>query len=426
MDFSKVRFRLTFLYTVILASLAVITVIVLFISIWFSIETTNSRSLRTFAVQLGSAYELNQKFNNSENLNTILTALSEEDITYTLYNDQLDQMLKSDNYPIDNETSFYLIQKFFSSRHNDGEIVDFDRGRDSFKICTDAYITDSGNLVMIQLIKNMSNQRALLQSPLIVAIIVIVLGIIISILLGNFLARRSLRPIIDNYNRQQTFIANASHELRTPLAVILSNLEAGQLDPGESKWINNALVEVKFARNVIEDLLFLSRADMGESEIQLEPVDLSYLVLETSERLNLIAQKKNIRIITDVSDYDLFVMGDLKWITELLTILIDNAIKYSESGEDIEIILTHTESTVTLKVIDHGIGIAKEDQDKIFDRFYRVDKTRSRAEGGTGLGLSIASLICKRLNISLSVKSELGEGSSFILVFNRVRKIEER
>lgn len=427
MSFSTLRTRLTLLYTSVLAGLAIASAVILVLSIWYSIEATSSRSLRVSTVQLANAYEFyTLDPEDYSNIETLIQSLREEDTTYCIYNDKLDIVDISEDYPIDKDVSFYLVQKYFSSSHSrdNGEIVDFDRGAESYKICTNAYVTNDGSLIMVQLIKLMSSQRAILQGPVVTAILVIITGIILSILIGNYLAKRSLEPIIQSYERQRTFIADASHELRTPLAVIMTNLEAA-LSQEESqgsgnKWIKNAFTEVKFARSVIEDLLFLAKADAGEPIITIKDVDISYIVLETSERLSLLCAEKDIKLKVDISDTELFVKGEEKLLSELLTIFIDNAIKYTNQGGKITISVLNTPDKIKVVIEDTGIGIEKEDQRKIFDRFYRVDKARSRKEGGTGLGLSIAQYIMNELNVSLSIKSEISEGTTFTLTFDRV------
>lgn len=422
-SFSKVRTKLTILYTSVLAGISIFTAIFLVVSIWFSIEANTTRNLRVQAIQLASAYEISLADSSDQsNLESIELSLREEDTTYQILNDEFKEVIKSENYPLDFETSFYLVQKFFSSKKELGEITEFDQGSETYKICTAAYINSSGKLIMVQLIRNMSSIRAILQGPIVFSVIIILFGIIFSLILGNYLAKRALRPTIESYEKQKTFLADASHELRTPLAVILSNLEAAKGDKkDQERWINNALSEVKFASSVIEDLLFLAKADAGESIIHLEPVDLSYLVLETTERFLPYAQKKGIKLITEISNYELTVLGDEKRISELLTILIDNAVKYTNRDGQVDIELTDNEELIILEVSDNGIGISKEDQSKIFDRFYRVDKARSRKEGGTGLGLSIAQLITKELGINIELKSELNEGATFILTFQKMK-----
>ncbi len=427
LSLNKLRFKLTLTYTLILAGISIISAIVLFLSIYYAIEGSSTRNLRLLATQLATSYDQKTTHNDPEATEPIISALNDEDTTYQIYNDNLDIVEQSPGFQLDSDTSFYLVQKFFNLKRETGDIVDFGDGGSSYKICTSAYVSTSGDLIVVQLIRNMSTFRSLFRVPLITAILVILVGIAISYIIGSLLAGRTIKPIRENIEREQTFLANASHELRTPLAVIMTNLEAEKVsENGDTQWVNNALTEVKFARNVIDDLLFLAKADSGEKHFTIEDVDLSYLVLELTEKLQPIAEQKGIALIADISDYELITKGDSAAIEQVLTILIDNALKYSGDGEEVLVSLTSTQSTITLSVKDYGIGISKDDQEKIFDRFYRVDKNRSRKEGGTGLGLSIARLICEELGINLGIKSELGEGTTFVLVFDRVKEEDSK
>lgn len=424
-SFARIERRLTLLYTLVLTGLTVLTVSVLFFIIWLSIEATSTQTLRITARQLANAYELYEDDANSSSLDSVIEALSENETSYIIWNRDFEIVLASENLPIDENVARYLVRKYFISQSGTPEINDFDRGTDSYKILTSGYVSSDGRLLTIQLIKNMSAQRQLLEGPLFAIVMVILISIGLSIVLGNFLAARALEPIRKSYEQQRNFLADASHELRTPVAVVLTNLEAlmsqkEKLAESELRWIDNAYSEIKRTRDVVEDLLLLAKADAGEQISEFEPVDVSYLVLEVTEPLESLAQKRGISMRVDISDIDLYTYGDKKRLEELFTILIENAIKYTNFGGQVEVKVYATEEIIRVEVIDNGIGIAEEEQDKIFERFYRVDKARSRREGGTGLGLSIARLIVEEHNGKIGLRSKENEGTTFYLLLDRI------
>lgn len=430
-SFSKIRIRLTLLYTTVLAMLSVLTAIFLYSAIYFQFERTDSESLRISTMQLASAYDLlNRNYSDTTNYDSIINSLKENDTYYRIYNDKFEVVKESEYMPLNDQEGFYLIQKFFNTNNDSGEITRFRLGTSSYRVCTDGYVTNDGQLIVTQLAENITEQLAFFRDPLLIVIFIIFVGIIASIFLGNLLAKKALEPIKRSYDQQRNFLADASHELRTPVAVVLANLEAVRANKektveSQQEWINNAYFEIKRTKSVVEDLLFLAKADAGESVGSFEPVDLSYLILEISEALSQLAEKKDISLITDISDIELFVLGNKNRLTELFTILIDNAIKYTDSGGEINISVENTDIDIIVKISDTGIGISKEDQPKIFDRFFRVDKARSRKESGTGLGLSIAKLIMDEHKINMKLESEEGEGTTFILTFKRYNIVSE-
>jgi signal transduction histidine kinase len=182
---------------------------------------------------------------------------------------------------------------------------------------------------------------------------------------------------------------------------------------------------------IVEDLLFLSKADTGEIHLNKKNINLAEVITEVVSQMNLLARSKNIHLFTSNHHQDIHVFADALRMRELFINLIENGIKYTEEGGSIHITLQKEYSPATrsqsvskemekekfVKIIvsDTGIGIAKEDQEKIFNRFFRIDKARSREEGGSGLGLSICKWIVEAHQGKIRVESELGKGSSFIV-----------
>lgn len=233
-----------------------------------------------------------------------------------------------------------------------------------------------------------------------------------------FLANNATRPIKKSWEKQTVFIADASHELRTPLAVVNSNLEIVMENENEtvgsqSKWLGNIQSELERMKKLVDDLLFLARAD-AEDEMPKEHFDLSSLLYKIYDAFMPLAQKKGLKLLLDNKD-NITVYGNEFRIKQLITILLDNAIKYTDKGGKIELKLEAGASMIQFSVRDTGEGIAKEHIGKIFDRFYRVDKSRSRSLGGSGLGLAIAKCIVNEHKGAINVVSEVSKGTEFTI-----------
>lgn len=315
-----------------------------------------------------------------------------------------------------------IIQRYFSGKYEKYRIDDYEENTLNLKICTYAFVNSDGELKVVQAMKSMDTERGVMKNAVNMILIVVLIGASVSLICGYFLSGRSLVPIRKNMERQREFLADASHELRTPIAVIQTNLEVVKTCADESVesqmgWIDNAYGEVQRMNHIVEDLMFLAKADSGDLHFDPEPVELGYLIMSITERFIPLAAQKSIQVISRIPDEPLWIEGDEKQLSQLLVILIDNAIKYSEEGTCVVVSGERVEEGVEMVVRDQGIGISKEDQKRIFERFYRVDKARSRAEGGTGLGLSIAHWIVQKHKGVIRVDSEENKGTRMIMVF---------
>lgn len=211
---------------------------------------------------------------------------------------------------------------------------------------------------------------------------------------------------------QQQFLADTSHELRTPLTVIRGNLELLQreLDPQTRlECATEAQEEAARMSRLVDDLLFLAQADAGQA-IRHRPFRLDLLVAEVAERMRPLARSHHL----EVGPLDLTTInGDEERMRQLVVNLLDNAIRYTPPGGTISVRLRREGPNAELSVRDTGVGIAAEHLPRIFDRFYRVDAARSRAEGGTGLGLAIVKYVAEAHGGQVSVHSQPGQGSEF-------------
>jgi signal transduction histidine kinase len=243
-----------------------------------------------------------------------------------------------------------------------------------------------------------------------------ILGVLFAGACGLFLANKSLVPIREAFERQRQFTADASHELRTPLALIRANAEmlgrSRTLHTDDGVLADEIIEETDHLNRLVSDLLTLARADTGALQIIAKPVDLRAVVADVHEDVRLIAQERGIKSGVSLNGA-VMVAGDEGRLRQLLLILLDNAIKYTDSGGQVNVELGRAENRARLVVEDTGIGIPKADLPHIFDRFYRVDRVREHESGGTGLGLSIAQWIVQAHHGSIRAEEAPGGGTKF-------------
>lgn len=242
-----------------------------------------------------------------------------------------------------------------------------------------------------------------------------------------WLAGLTLKPIQAAYERQKRFLSDASHELRTPLAILRTDLEnesAATRDTQTQKRTASHLEEVARMSKLVHDLLTLSRLDEEEEKTSERriPVSLAENIRASVERLKSTAEKHGVEIRIDESlPEDIRIDGDTELLVSALTNVLKNAIAYSERGGEVRIALETVGSLANIRITDNGIGIPAKDLERIFDRFYRADGSRSRQTGGSGLGLAIVRSIIERFGGSASIASEEGRGTTVTLTLPRSR-----
>ena len=222
---------------------------------------------------------------------------------------------------------------------------------------------------------------------------------------------------------RRLFVSNVSHELRTPLTSVKSYLEAldeGALsEPVAPDFIRVSLDETNRMMRMVTDLLHLSRIDNETSHLDVELINFTAFItfiLNRFDKMKSQDEEKKYELVRDYPINSVWIEIDTDKMTQVIDNILNNAIKYSPDGGKITVTMKTTDDQMILSISDQGLGIPKEDLPKIFDRFYRVDKARSRAQGGTGLGLAIAKEIVKQHNGFIWAKSEYGKGSTFTIV----------
>jgi two-component system, OmpR family, sensor histidine kinase SenX3 len=214
---------------------------------------------------------------------------------------------------------------------------------------------------------------------------------------------------------RRDFVANVSHELKTPigaLSLLAETMAAGDDSPVNRQLAERVQREANRLGRIVDDLLDLSLIEAQEAPIR-EPVPVHVVLHEAAERVRGAADAAGIPVSVSPVATDLVVTGDSSQLISAVTNLLENAVKYSEAGDPVEVDATMADGRLCIAVHDHGIGIPARDLERIFERFYRVDRARSRATGGTGLGLSIVRHVAQAHGGDVTVESIEGEGSTF-------------
>jgi two-component system phosphate regulon sensor histidine kinase PhoR len=226
---------------------------------------------------------------------------------------------------------------------------------------------------------------------------------------------------------RREFVANVSHELKTPLFAAQGFIHtlidgAAKDEKVRTNFLNKAARSLDGLEMLVQDLLMLSHIETGEIKMKMEEQDLVSLAKDVAEEFEDLAGKKKIRLKVDEPKKKAIVMADAKWIRQVITNLVSNAIQYTPEEGKVTIRFDISRKNVELAVVDNGTGIPPEHIDRIFERFYRVDKSRSREQGGTGLGLAIVKHILEGHHSKAEVKSEVGKGSEFSFKLSRVKQ----
>jgi two-component system phosphate regulon sensor histidine kinase PhoR len=230
---------------------------------------------------------------------------------------------------------------------------------------------------------------------------------------------KTIDQLQERENFRREFIGNLAHELKTPVfsiqGYVLTLLEGGLEDKSINRlFLERAANSVDRITNLLEDLDAISKLESGKLSIDKTRFDFSKLLNEVVNELELKAKRKNISIVLEDSlDKEVWVSADRKKISQVLMNLLINAIAYSEEGKSIRIRSNKLDKKILIEIEDKGIGIKKEDMNRIFERFYRVDKSRARNKGGTGLGLAIVKHIIEAHGEKINVRSNPGKGSTF-------------
>lgn len=271
----------------------------------------------------------------------------------------------------------------------------------------------------VQLLVNVDSEKDLVANYFSIISKMIIVGILLSVIASYVLSLKTLKPLKDNMVRQMEFVQNVSHELRTPLTIIQAKQELLLQEPNKkiidkSEDIMLTLNETKRLTKLIKDLMLLSRVDSNKISLQKESVNIDDFITNLVSPYSEIAELQNKKIELKLN-YNMDIEIDTSKMYQLMIILLDNAIKYTEEGDIIEIKTEQKDNKCVIEVADTGIGVSDEGLKRIFERFYRENKDRNRETGGSGLGLSIASYIVNAHNGTIRANHNNPKGTVFTI-----------
>lgn len=227
---------------------------------------------------------------------------------------------------------------------------------------------------------------------------------------------RMIARLDESFEHVSRFSADASHELRTPLTILRGEIEAmirsGNFSDDKRETLCSLLEEVERMTRIVESLLAISRLDAGEARMERARIDVAEMAATTAEQMRLLAEDKRIALRCE-TDSPVEVEGDPARLKQVIVNLLDNAIKYTLEGGAVQIRVGASDGRAVMEVIDDGPGISADALPHVFERFYRIDKARSRQMGGAGLGLSIVKSICAAHGGQVTAESQEGQGSRF-------------
>ena len=280
-------------------------------------------------------------------------------------------------------------------------------------------VTVNGTPGVVQIGRSTEPEEAALSQLRIVLLAVLAVSIVPAVGGGYLLSGRALRPIKTAMDSQRTFIADASHELRTPVAVVRTNAEllkrhlgpdTGHTAASDQVALDDILSESDRLGRMVDQMLTLAEADAGQRTVLSSEISLNELIDEVARSMRSIAETRQMLLETRLTD-DVSVNGDPGRLRELVSVLLDNAVKYADAGGRVEVALRREHRKAIIEVSDNGPGIPRDALPHVFDRFYRVDEARSRESGGTGLGLAIARHIVDAHGGTINIESSAGGGT---------------
>jgi len=318
---------------------------------------------------------------------------------------------QSSNQLLDSEQLITLVNQTLQADKEQGTIHS---SQNTFAYYRTGLRKHPGTLIVFE---DIEQREHMLKTVLIALIVTGVICLILSLLGSLWLAGRALIPIQKAWQQQKDFVADASHELRTPLAVIQTNLEAvlsseEETVASQAKWLGNIQEETEQMGKLVNSLLFLARADSHQQLIEKKSLYLGPAVILATELFEPLAAARGIALEVS-AESPIIICGDEAKIRQVVTILLDNAFRHTPPGGKVTVRILPPDKEAILTIADTGEGIDPSYIDKIFDRFYQVDKARAR--GGAGLGLAIAKWIVESHKGRIQVASAPGVGTKFTI-----------
>ena len=427
--FGHTRFRLTILYSGMLMLFLLLFISIVYSMFYYIISNEQKQEVIEMATQEWISHQVQYKNlligNKKEQSNQKITA-NKESFFYYLVNSKYHFVAGEENIP----SLRPEILKELNGWPAKSDVVryktfTFSDGQKIYLQITGKAIYAKGQIIGIFFIgRDLTFYYHMFEWLFFILVGLSFVFILIASVVGYFMARRAMIPIVEAYARQQEFVADASHELRTPLSVVTSSIEVIEMEEKDNmsdfgyKVLLDMKDEVRSMTKLLGDLLTLARSDSGLHQLQYEIFDFSIVVEQIIKSIQTLANTRKVEIFLD-APISLPVNGDKERLRQLVYILLDNAVKFTPNGE-VKISLINNaidqQRNLCIKVQDTGIGILPAQIERMFDRFYQGDKSRSRETGGAGLGLAIAKWIVEAHRGKIEVSSNPEKGTMFIVL----------
>jgi two-component system sensor histidine kinase CiaH len=423
--FSKIRRQLTFLYSGFMVFFLLSFVAIIYIGLTWAVYSEEKQEMLLFAEE--EAQEHSVILRHKELLHQMETVENYRGGRMFFY------AFDNNGNLADSSEAYPEFQKAVREKINEWNVEDGGvvitiaerNGSDAILMLSSLPVMlDEERLGTVYVGRDVTEFYKMLKNLFIAIMVISVLFLLFASGGGYMMAGRAIIPIKKSYERQRQFIADASHELRTPLSIFMASVDVIQGDkdsnmsPVVKQVISDMKDEIKKMSKIVSDMLTLAHADDAPINIIKEGFNLMPVAEQAVRSLCSFANQKNVRLFIE-SQEDIFIVADKERIGQLLLILLDNAIKYTPAEGKVYVEIDASEKKnrgITLMIKDTGIGIPPADQELIFERFYRVDKARSKAIEGSGLGLSIAKWIVGAHGGEIKVSSKVGEGSTFTVI----------
>ena len=336
-----------------------------------------------------------------------------KDIMLIEYDAKSSKILYSNESSVDESYIYDIVNSALQKKSDKGFIEGSDYNL--------AYVYRKSPVGVEMAFKDSSMYKKTIRKLIMSAVIVGGISIFLSYIICLYIANKAVKPVEEAYNSQKRFIADASHELKTPLAVVKTNVEILKANKNETvdsqkKWIDYISFQTDRMSKLVSDLLYLAKADNNEVLGVQSEFNISDTIMNQLLSFEAVIYENELTLNCDIQENIRF-LGNKEGINQLVGILLDNAIKHSYKNKEIKVMLKEIKGTIRFVVTNYGEVIPEEDLEKIFERFYRVDKSRSREKGGYGLGLSIAKTIVEREKGTIRAVSRNNE-TSFIIELN--------
>lgn len=436
------------IFGVITAILTVLVVSILFI---FNYQgyMTEKREIQSSLIRVGDNKNINNDFESNKNINSEMEKVPKEideneqaknqndnpifmDLTaYTIFLDEngeiTDVINHSQNDISEDEIKVIAekileqkdVKEFLVNDNTENNNSKNDTYKSNFKFNNKALKIKVTNLYFNQYsyacgdknnvltIVDNSKSHTRLVNVLKTSSIIFIISEIAILFISSKLTKWMIKPVIETFNKQKQFIADASHELKTPVAVIMANADALENEPNEKKWLENIKSESERMNYLISELLNLAKLENESEQENNKQENLSKIIERAALTFESVAYENNIKYEYNIKKDILFSCNDNQ-IKQLVAILVDNAIKHSDENGEVKVNLLKEKGEIILQVTNKGKEIPKELREKIFERFYRVDESRNRNENRYGLGLAIAKNIVQNYNGKIFVSCENG------------------